>query len=152
MEIRRPESGITLIEMMIVVVIISLIAAVSAPALTSGLSSVRLSTASGSVASFLTSTMNNVDRREQPVALEIDPKENHIAVFTARSGKVPERQLHMPAGITIEGDGLNRMILMPGGVVPRITVLLRNDKGSRRSIQIDPVTGVPLIQRVTEAK
>ena len=29
-----------------------------------------------------------------------------------------------------------------------MTVVLRNDKGAERSIQIDPVTGVPTIRRV----
>ena len=46
------QSGVTLIEMMVVVVIVSIIASLSFPALTSGLAGVRLSSASGSAASF----------------------------------------------------------------------------------------------------
>ncbi len=59
------QSGVTLIELLIVLMIIAVIAGVSFPALTSGLSSIRLSSASGSAASFLTSAMNRVDRREE---------------------------------------------------------------------------------------
>jgi prepilin-type N-terminal cleavage/methylation domain-containing protein len=145
---RRCQSGVTLIEMMIVVVIISVIAGVSVPALTSGLASVRLSSASGSAASFLTSAMNRVARREQAAAIVISPKENILGVYTAASGDKPDRVLQMPQGITIEGDEPRRFLLMPGATAPRMTLVLRNEKGSRRSIQIDPTTGVPNVQRV----
>lgn len=149
---KRSHSGVTLIEMLIVVLIISLIAGVSFPALTSGLASVRLSSASGSAASFLTAAMNRVERQETAAAVVIAPKENRISTWTAASGNKPENQLQMPQGISIEGDEPERFLLLPGGTFPRITLILRNDKGSRRSIRIDPATGVPDIRRVEEKK
>ncbi|HEX4275348.1 MAG TPA: prepilin-type N-terminal cleavage/methylation domain-containing protein [Bryobacteraceae bacterium] len=150
MKTRR--AGVTLIEMMIVVMIIAVIAGVSFPALTSGLASVRLSSASGSTASFLTAAMNRVERREVAAAVVISPKENQVDVFTAASGNKPERSLHMPAGISIEGAEPRRVLLQPGGTFPRITLVLRNEKGSRRSVRIDPATGVPEIRREEESK
>jgi hypothetical protein len=39
-------------------------------------------------------------------------------------------------------------MLFPGGAFPRIAIVLRSEKGGRRSIQIDPVTAVPKIQRL----
>jgi prepilin-type N-terminal cleavage/methylation domain-containing protein len=146
------QSGVTLIEMMVVVVIVSIIASLSFPALTSGLAGVRLSSASGSAASFLISALNSVERREEPAAIVVSPAENLLAVYTAASGDKPERKFDMPAGITIEGDAPHRYILMPGGTAPRLTLVLRNEKGARRSVQIDPTTGVPKIQRVGDAK
>jgi prepilin-type N-terminal cleavage/methylation domain-containing protein len=140
--------GVTLIEMLIVVMIIGIIAGLSFPALTSGLSSVRLSSASGSVASFLTSAMNRVERRELAAAIVISPKANQLAVFTAASGEKAENTLQMPQGVSIEGDEPRRFLLQPGGTFPRITLVLRSDKGLRRSVKIDPATGVPDIQRV----
>ncbi len=134
--------------MMIVVMIISIIAGVSFPALTSGLAGVRLSSASGSAASFLTAAMNRVDRRELAAAIVITPKENHMEVYTAASGDKPDKTLQMPQGVTIEGDEPRRFLLQPGGAFPRITLILRNEKGSRRSVRIDPATGVPDIRRV----
>lgn len=150
MKTRR--AGVTLIEMMIVVMIIAVIAGVSFPALTSGLASVRLSSASGSTASFLTAAMNRVERREVAAAVVISPKENQVDVFTAASGNKPEKSLHMPAGISIEGAEPRRVLLQPGGTFPRITLVLRNEKGSRRSVRIDPATGVPEIRREEESK
>ncbi|MDP9170261.1 MAG: prepilin-type N-terminal cleavage/methylation domain-containing protein [Acidobacteriota bacterium] len=144
--------GVTLIEMLIVVSIIAAIAGISFPALTAGLAGVRLASAAGSVASFLTSSMNNVDRREQAAAIVISPKENILAVYTAASKDQPQSKLEMPAGIVIEGDEPRRFFLFPGGSFPRISVILRSEKGGRRSIQIDPVTAVPKIQRVDGAQ
>jgi prepilin-type N-terminal cleavage/methylation domain-containing protein len=146
------ESGVTLIEMLIVVSIIAVIAGVSFPALTSGLASIRLASASGTTASFLTATMNRVDRRELAAAVVITPKENHLDVFTAASGDKPENTLRMPQGIAIEGDEPRRFLLQPGGAFPRITLVLHNDKGARRSVRIDPATGIPEIRREDGAK
>jgi prepilin-type N-terminal cleavage/methylation domain-containing protein len=144
----KSQSGVTLIEMMIVVMIIAIISGISFPALTSGLASVRLSSATGSTASFLTSTMNRVERHEQPAAIVISPKENRLAVYTSSSGEKPERELKLPQGIRIEGEEDRRFLLLPGGTMPRMTLVLRNDKGSRRSVQIDPATGVPNVKRM----
>ena len=126
------QSGVTLIELLIVVAIIAIISSISFPALTSGLASVRLSSATGSTASFLTSTMNRVERREQAAAIVISPKENLLSVYTAASGQEPERKLQLPQGITIEGEEERRFVLLPGGAAPRMTLVLRNEKGARR--------------------
>jgi prepilin-type N-terminal cleavage/methylation domain-containing protein len=142
------QTGVTLLELLIVVTIIGVVAGVSFPAVTSGLAGVRLSSASGSLARFLTSSMNRVDRHEQAAAIVISPRENLVAVYTAGSGDKPESRLDLPQGISIEGDEPRRYLFLPGGTVPRMAVVLRNEKGARRSVQIDPVTGVPNIQRM----
>jgi prepilin-type N-terminal cleavage/methylation domain-containing protein len=148
----RQQAGVTLIEMLVVVTIIAVIAGVSFPALTAGLASIRLSTASGSAASFMTSAMNRVDRREQAAAIVVSPKESALSVYTAASGDKPERLLQMPPGISIEGEEPRRYLLMPGGTFPRMPLVLRNDKGSRRSVEVDPTTGVPRVARVEAPK
>ena len=134
--------------MLIVVAIIAAIVSVSFPSLTAGLAGIRLTSAAGSTASFITSTLNTVDRRETPSALVITPADNTLTVFTATSGDKPVKKLEMPAGIVIEGEEPRRFLLFPGGSAPRIVVILRNEKGSKRSIRIDPVTAVPKIERV----
>jgi prepilin-type N-terminal cleavage/methylation domain-containing protein len=144
----QSQSGVTLIEMLIVAMIIGIIASVSFPALTAGLAGVRLSSASGSAASFLTSAMNTVERHELAAAIVITPKENRLEVYTADSGDKPDTTLRMPQGVAIEGDEPRRFLLQPGGTFPRITLVLRNEKGARRSVRIDPATGVPDIRRV----
>jgi hypothetical protein len=52
----------------------------------------------------------------------------------------------MPQGIAIEGDENRRFMLFPGGAFPRIAIALKNAKGARKSIEIDPITAVPKIR------
>lgn len=143
----RRRRGITLIEMMIVVTIIAVIAGVSAPALTTGLDAIRLTTASTTAASFLTSAMNRVERREEAAAIVVTPAENLVAVYTAASGDKPASRLELPSGIHVDGADPHRYLLFPGGAMPAMAIVLRNDKGARRWIHIDPITGVPDIRR-----
>ena len=143
--------GVTLIEMLIVVTIIGAIVSISFPSLTAGLAGVRLASSSSAVASFLTTSMNTVERREQAAAVVIDPKDNRLDLFTAVSGDKPIDTYRPPSGIGLEGDEPNRYLLFPGGAFPRISVVLRNDKGARRSIEIDPVTAIPQVRRIEDA-
>lgn len=146
-------AGVTLVEMLIVVTIIAIMAGVSGPALVAGLSSLRLSTAAGTVASFLTSTMNRVERREEAAAVEVSAERNELAVYTAASGEKPARILTLPPGIRIDTAGAPtevppRFMFFPGGTIPRISLVLRNDKGARREVKVDPITAVPDVSRL----
>jgi prepilin-type N-terminal cleavage/methylation domain-containing protein len=145
---RAERSGVTLIEMLIVVAIIGTIASIAFPALTSGLAGVRLSSASSGLASFLTSTMNNVERHEQAAAIVVLPAENRVDVFTAASDDKPLKSYVPPESIHLEGLEPHRYLLFPGGAFPLISVVLRNEKGSRRSVSIDPITAVPQVRRI----
>lgn len=156
MEVTR-QSGITLIELLVVMAIIAAISAVSFPSISAGLAGLRLTSAAGTTASFLTSAMNSVARHEEPAAIVIAPHENKLALFTARSGEKPQSELALPQGVTIEAraeedaDAPRRYNLYPGGAFPRIHLILRNEKGARRSIDVDPVTAVPDIHKVEDA-
>ncbi len=132
--------------MLIVVAIIGAIVSISFPALSAGLAGIRLTSASGSVASFLTSAMNNVERHEQPAAIVIDPEHNELDVYTSDASKTPQQKLDLPPGIAIEGDKLRRVLLFPGGAFPRIDIALKSDRGARKTIEIDPITAVPIIK------
>lgn len=147
---RSPQSGITLIEMLVVIAIISVIISVSFPSLTGGLAGVRLASSSSEAASFLTSSLNTVERHEQAAAIVVSPKENRIEMYTAESGTSAASTYQFPSGIVLEGDEPQRYMLFPGGAFPRISLLVHNDKGSRRSIQIDPVTAVPQVHRMED--
>ena len=144
----KSQFGVTLIEMLVVIVIAAAVASVALPSVTTGLATVRLTSAASSVASFLSAAMNTVERREQPAEVLVAPKENLLAVYTAASGGKPAGKLDLPSGISIEGGDPRRFLLFPGGAPPRVTVVLRSQKGERRSIRIDPVTAVPQIERL----
>ncbi|MGA7241431.1 MAG: prepilin-type N-terminal cleavage/methylation domain-containing protein [Bryobacteraceae bacterium] len=151
-----PRSGVTLIEMLVVVAIIGLMIAISFPSVTAGLDSVRMSSATGSVSAFLNSAVNRAERKQQPVALAISVKDNLIAMYGNEPGS--ERKLKLPDGVSIQAvlpalegetpDQPRQLILMPGGTAPAIGIVLANEHGTRRIVRLDPMTGYPRVESV----
>jgi prepilin-type N-terminal cleavage/methylation domain-containing protein len=154
---RASKRGVTLMEMLVVVAIIGLIAAVSLPSVAAGMDSVRLATASESIAAFMNSAVNRAERRQQPIEVIVLPKESRLLMYSNEPGF--ERELKMPDGIVIEtilpkiDDSTDlqegrRLILLPGATAPGIGVEITNAHGSRRVIRLDPMTGFPRIESV----
>ncbi len=153
------ESGLTLMEMLVVVAIASLMIGISFPAITSGIDSLRINTACDSIVSFLNSGLTRAERRQMVVEVTILRAERTIAMRTPDASFVKEMSL--PEGITIErilpeamGVDENtprRFLIFPGGVMPRVGVELVNRRGVHRIVRIDPITGVPQIERPEDA-
>ena len=148
-------SGITLVEMLIVVAIIGLMAGISFPAVSSGIESIRLSTATNSVVSFLNSALNRAERRQQVVEISISVKDNAVWLNSTEPGFV--RKLDMPPGVTIQAvwpklpidpAEPRRFLLQPGSTVPRVGIEISNRRGARRLVRVDPIIGVPQIEIV----
>ena len=150
--------GITLLEMLVVMCIVGLIIGVTTPSISAGLDSVRLATASSSVAGFLNAAVTRVERRQQPIEVVILPKENRIVIYSNEPGFT--RDLTMPDGVMIErvfpaelfGDegGERRVLLLPGATAPAMGVQLANRHGSRRIVRLDPMTGFPHVDKVED--
>jgi prepilin-type N-terminal cleavage/methylation domain-containing protein len=147
--------GVTLIEMMIVVTIVSLLAGISFPAVTSGIDSIRLTSASDAIAGFLNGGLNRAERRQQLIEIAVSKAERTLTMRSSEPGF--ERKIELPEGITIvsilpegqEGqESVRRFVIYPGGVVPRIGLEIANRKGTRRIVRVDPITGMPQIERV----
>ena len=147
--------GITLVEMMIVVVIVGLMVGITFPAVSAGLDSVRLASATDSLASFLNAAVNRAERRQQPMELIISPKDNLLTLYSNEPGFT--RELRLPEGIAIEAvlprnpddpQGARRLILMPGASVPGIGIQIANSRGKRRIVRLDPMTGFPRVESV----
>jgi len=149
--------GVTLMEMMVVVAIIGLIAGVSIPAVTAGIDSVRLASATNSTASFLNAAVTRAERLQQPVEVVISLQDSVISLYTNDPGF--SRTLKMPAGVTIEAvlppegeepEGVRRLILLPGATVPGIGIQLAGRRGARRIVRLDPMTGYPRVESVSK--
>lgn len=148
------ERGVTLIEMMIVVTLIAIMVGISFPAVGSGVDSLRMSSASDGVASFLLGAIHRAERRQQMMELSISKKENAMLL----AGIDFERRFQLPDGVSIadvlpavpgDSNPVRRFLLYPGGAPPRIGVRLVNRRGAERMVSLDPITGVPQIERVT---
>jgi prepilin-type N-terminal cleavage/methylation domain-containing protein len=153
--LRHLARGVTLMEMMVVMAIIGLITAISAPSITAGLDSIRMATASDSIAAFLNAAVNHAERRQQPVELIISQKDSRLTAFSNEPGFT--REFALPDGILIEAilpqipedlEGVRRLILMPGATVPGIGIEFANRRGARRIVRLDPMTGFPHVERV----
>jgi prepilin-type N-terminal cleavage/methylation domain-containing protein len=150
--------GVTLIELLLVVAIVGLLAGIAFPSVSAGLESIRLSSASNSLVSFLNGALNRAERREEVMEVVVSPKENELSMYSAAPGF--QRKLQLPEGVVIETvlpeqegprDATRSFLLIPGGVPPRIGVQIRNRRGARRIVRVDPITGVPQVE-VLESK
>jgi prepilin-type N-terminal cleavage/methylation domain-containing protein len=149
--------GVTLVEMLIVVTIIGLIAGVSFPAISAGLDSLRLASASDALVSFLNAGLNRAERRQEGVEVAVSTKDNAVSLTSTSMA----RKLEMPHGVTIqqvwpklaeETDAPRVFLLMPGGTIPRIGIEIANRRGARRIVRVNPMTGVPEIERLPADK
>jgi len=146
--------GVTLIEMLLVAVLIGIMVGISFPAVSSGVDSLRLSSASDAVASFLNAALNRAERRQQVMEVTISREKNNLMLRSTEPGFV--RELNMPTGVTItailpDDHSLSQerhVLLYPGGTVPRIGVELTNQRTAKKIVRVDPMTGVPEIENV----
>jgi prepilin-type N-terminal cleavage/methylation domain-containing protein len=146
----QPRAGVTLIELVLVMTIIALLAAVTYPTASAGLDSLRLRTAGERVVSLLNTALDRADRVQQVVEIRVSPEDNAIS---ARSSDMSlNRTLAIPAPVHIasagpdlpngaQGSGQRRYLLYPGGTPPRISIELETAEGRKRRVSVDPLTG-----------
>jgi prepilin-type N-terminal cleavage/methylation domain-containing protein len=150
-------AGLTLIEMMVVVLLISLMVGISYPALTSGIESLRLRAAANGVVSFLDYGLSRAERRQQTVEIFISKANNFLEMRSSEPGFY--RKLALPDGISIvqvlpplpeeSSGGLNAdrdFLMYPGGTVPPLGLEIVNRKNVERLVRVDPITGVPRVE------
>ena len=154
-KIKPANSGVTLIEMLVVVALISLMVGISYPAITSGIESLRLKGAANGVVSFLDYGLSRAERRQQMVEITISTVDNSIEMRSSEPGFY--RKLALPDGISIvqvlpplpedQDPTLKRdFLLYPGGTVPPLGLQIVNRRHVQRVVRVDPITGVPRVE------
>jgi prepilin-type N-terminal cleavage/methylation domain-containing protein len=151
----KRETGVTLIEMMVVVLLVSLVVGISFPAITSGVDSLRLNAATNSVVAFVNSGLSRAERRQQVVEITISKSENALSMRSTEKGFF--RKLELPDGVSIthvlpelpENPNAPRIFMLyPGGTAPRFGVQLINRRNVERIVRVDPITGVPHVEKL----
>lgn len=150
----RSRAGVTILEMLVVVTLIGVMVSVSFPAVTSGIDSLRLSSSSDAVVSFLNSALNRAERRQEVMELTFSKPDNKITMRSSEPNFI--RELDFPVGVKItailpeihgEDDAVPRHVFVyPSGTVPRVGVELANRRGLKKRVMVDPMTGVPQVE------
>lgn len=157
MPARRSESGVTLIEMLIVMAIIGIMAAVAYPGVTASMDSIRMRSATDSVATFLAQARTRLDRSQDAVLLTFDKSTGRLEAQGATPASAV--QLALPEGISIlhiipeppgEPVPVRQVVLTPGATFPAFAIELLNRRGQRRLIRMDPLSSVPIVETPAE--
>lgn len=156
---RRGQAGLTILEMLIVVMIVGLVAGVTFPSVAAGLQSLKMRSASDAVASFLTAAMGRAERTEQPVELVFHLHGGRLEMRTVEAAASRDLKLDEEISIAavlpaVPGAGeemMRSVVLLPGGVFPRLTVELLSRRGQRRWVRIDPLTRMAVVQMAPES-
>jgi prepilin-type N-terminal cleavage/methylation domain-containing protein len=152
---RHRTVGVTLIEMLIVVTLIGLLAGITFPSVSSGLDTMRLNQATNQIVGFFNEALNRAERREQVVEITVLQAQNALLMHSTEPGF--ERRLDLPQGVSIvrvlpeqeQAEGEPRQfVLFPDGAVPRVGIQIVNSRKAHRIVRVDPITGVPQIERL----
>lgn len=150
---RAHHRGVTLLELLIVLAIVSLLAGISFPAVSAGLDAIRLRSAADSVAAFLAQGLTRAERTQRTFELLIDRKNSRLQMNSAMPGSASA--LNLPEGIRIsrvlpplpsdEQPEVRSIVLYPGAAFPRLSLEIANSRGGRRRVTLDPVTSTPQV-------
>lgn len=153
---KERQAGVTLVEMIAVVAIIGLIAAISFPAVAAGLESIRLASATDAVTAFLNGALVRAERRQQTIEVAVSMAANTITLHSTEPGFV--RSLPMPEGVTLvrvhpqlpeaAEESERRFYIYPYGAIPGIGIELANRRGVHRIVRVDPTTGVAQVEQL----
>jgi len=140
--------------MMVVVSIIGLITAIVFPSFSAGIESVRMISATDSIASFLNAGLDRADRRQQMIEITVSVPENSLTMRSTEPGFV--RSMVVPDGITIvrvvplplsgQDEPTRSFYIYPAGAIPAIGIEIANIRGKHRIVRIEPTSGAAQIQ------
>ena len=141
--------------MLVVISIIAVITGISYPSVATGLDNLKIGAAADSIAAFLDSAAAKADRKQAVVEITISRRDN--AMFLRSTDPALGKRFEIPEGVRIERvlpevqglprDQIRQFLIYPGGSVPAIGVEIINQRGARRLVRVNPITGVPVIER-----
>lgn len=137
--------GFSLLELLLVITVAGLIAAVAIPSLPGALESARLRGSAGEVRATLTlaRTLAVSEARNRSVAFDLDRGEYGID-GDARKRLLPEgiRLAALRPGGSAEEQGVVRVRFYPDGSADGAEVTISSSGGGRMRIRVDPLTGI----------
>lgn len=155
----RDRRGLTLLELLIVLMVVSLLVGITYPSIGAGLDSLKLRAEADRAAALLTQGITRVERAQAPLELMVDRAAGRVALRDLH-GRLA-RQLDLAAGVRIAGilppvpgagdETARLLLLVPGEPFPAIGLLLANTRGQRRLVRIDPLTAMAVVETPPES-
>jgi len=142
------QSGITLVELLIVMVLIAVLTAVAAPSVGSGVETVRLRSSAERIAATFRTAHERAIRTHHYMEVSIDPKSNDVELRDLESGTLSAWEI--PNTVTVKAGQRLAFLLYPDGGAQAMQVTLENVRGRQTEITMDPFTLLPAVREVTK--
>ncbi|MCS7043241.1 MAG: prepilin-type N-terminal cleavage/methylation domain-containing protein [Bryobacteraceae bacterium] len=150
----RGERGLTLLETLIVLVVVSLLVGLAYPGIGAGLDSLRLRSAADGAAGLIAQAMTRVERRQAPLELIVDRAAGTLQAVDPAGGFV--RQMRLEPGLRIVEilppiaapgeETVRSFLLAPGEPYPALGIVIGNPRGQQRLVRIDPLTAAAVVE------
>ena len=149
----RSSTGMTLVELLVVLGIIGLIVGMSVPALTSYTKQVRLRTTTRQIIGMISLARSLAISSHEAHALVVDHERQEIRLVNMVSGESLEQVVRLPASVSLEvrmGGGPSpetRLVFRPtGSLIGRTTTFVLADQHKQQSITVSGATGAVAVE------
>jgi prepilin-type N-terminal cleavage/methylation domain-containing protein len=150
---KRHAAGVTLLELLVVLTILSLLAGLVAPRMGPWLDNWRLRSAADRIAQTLRYARTRALFEQHFYVVEILPEKNLVRILQPNTAFV--REVALPEGIQVQTDERQpapgapeviRFILPPSGEVEEKNLWLRNEHGQTIKVHCDFLLGSPGVE------
>jgi len=159
LKIRKSGAGFTLIEILVVMVLLGILAALAIPPVGRGIGIVKLRSGSNQVAAILRMARAKAIREQRVCWVSFDRDRNEVEVSCPDNGF--RKIMTLPAGIRFKevsstnldrsaGDLPTYFYIAPNGTCERFKVILVNDRGRAFQIIQDSRLHSPTIEEVAD--
>ncbi len=148
----RQDAGVTLLELLIVLALMSLLVGLLAPRIGRATDNWRLRRAGEHVAQILRYARTRALYEGRYYVVEIRPEENRVRLLGASSGLI--REYLLPGDVRFGEEAspasfsVMRLVFSPSGAVGERTLWLRNREGSEVKIHLNLLLGRPGVEVV----
>ena len=145
---RQRQSGITLIEMLVVMTLIGVLAAVAAPSVGSSIETLRWRSATERMAATFRTAHERALRLHHYMEVGVDPKSSLVELRDLQTGSLVSWEI--PHTVSVKADRRLSFLLYPDGGVQAMQVRLENGRGRQAEIVLDSFTLLASVREVTQ--
>ena len=145
---RKRQSGITLIEMLVVMTLAALLAAIVAPSVGSGVDTMRLRSTAERMAATFRTAHERAMRSHHYMEVSVDPLSRAVELRDLESGSLASWEI--PGTIVVKAEQRVAFLLYPDGGAQAMRIRLENGRGRQTEIVMDPFTLFPAVLEVSQ--